>query len=362
MEFKSSYVFYNRDGQPDIFKQGRGQVLEAVCGFMNRDGGTVYVGVNDSGDPLVSETYGLNADINWFRSHFNTVNMMRRQQLGHNVPQPENLDSYCRFINSELELYFKPAVRNCVSVSPTEDMDAIRITVKPSKFEIAKLYTDNTWKDGCVYVREGEETKPMSRHDQEQRLMNLRSVGKVEQFIITLTEAIDKHQKVILKNYASGNSNRVSDRFVVPINLVYNDENLWAYDLEKKDFKEFRLARIESIEVKDEQYSHAYPKGEADVFRWVNPKLNYHIKLKLSLLALNNLKEEYSNVKNLPEEELYQVSPERWILDTHLHGLGAVRRFYLGLADQIEILDTEDSEELKKYIKEYVISNLSPKA
>ena len=37
-----------------------------------------------------------------------------------------------------------------------------------------------------------------------------------------------------------------------------------------------------------------------------------------------------------------------------MNGLGAVRRFYLGLADKIEILDTEDSEELKKEIEDYI--------
>lgn len=358
VEFKSSYVFYNKDGKPDLFKQGRGQVLEAVCGFMNKDGGTVYVGVNDSGDPLVSESYGLNADLAWFRSNFSTVNNQRSRLLGHNVPMPENLDSYCRFLNSELELYFKPTVRGCVSISPTEDMDAIRITVKPSEYEIAKLYTDNTWQEGCVYVREGEETRPMTRHDQEQRLMKLRSVGKVEQFILILTEAIDRKRKVTLKNYASSNSNIVQDRFVVPINLVYNNENLWAYDIGKKECREFRLSRIEDIVVEDSTYSHAYVKGEADVFRWVNPDVNYHIRLKMSISALNNLREEYPSAKNLPESELYQISKERWILDTYLHGLGAVRRFYLGLADQIEILDTEDSDELKKSIKEFIGKNL----
>lgn len=78
----------------------------------------------------------------------------------------------------------------------------------------------------------------------------------------------------------------------------------------------------------------------------------------MSISALNNLREEYSNAKNLPESELYQISKERWILDTYLHGLGAVRRFYLGLADQIEILDTEDSDELKKSINEFIGKNL----
>ena len=355
VEFKSSYVMSNVDGKPDLFRQGRGQVFEAVCGFMNKDGGTVYIGVNNYGDPLTAKGYGLNGDLEWFLHNFDTVKMLRTSQLGHPVPQPEDLDSYCRFLNDEVELYFKPSVRNCITISPTEDMDAIRIDVKPSEFEIVKLYEDNSWSNGTIYVRNGEETLPMSRHDQEQRLMKLRSVGKVEQFIITLGEAIDKKRKVILKGYASSNSNEVKDRFVVPINLVYNNENLWAYDLEKKEAKEFRLSRITAIEtdIEDAAYPHAFKKGEADIFRWINPKVNYHIKLKMTIAALNNLREEYSITKNLPEGELYQVSPQRWILDTTLHGLSAVKRFYLGLADQIEIMDTEDSDKLKEEIRSF---------
>jgi hypothetical protein len=41
-----------------------------------------------------------------------------------------------------------------------------------------------------------------------------------------------------------------------------------------------------------------------------------------------------------------------------LNGFGAVRRFYLGLADKIEILDTEDSEALEKDIADYVRENI----
>lgn len=355
VEFKSSYVMSNKDGRPDLYYQGRGQVFEAVCGFMNRNGGTVYIGVNNYGDPLISEGYGIKGDLEWFSKNFDTVKILRSSKLGHPVPKPEDLDSYCRFLNDEVELYFKPSVRNCITISPTDDMDAIRIDVRPSEFEIVKLYEDNTWTEGTVYVRNGEETVPMNRHDQEQRLMKLRSVGKVEQFILTLTEAIDKKRKVILKGYSSSNSNKVKDRIVVPINLVYNNENLWAYDLEAKCTKEFRLARISSIEtdIDDPGYHHVFEKGESDVFRWIDPKVNYHIRLKMSIAALNCMRDEYSDTKNLPETELYQSSPGKWILDTTLHGLGAVRRFYLGLADQIEIMETEDSEKLKAEIRSF---------
>ena len=360
VEFKSSYVFSNHDGKPDIYRQGRGQVWEAVCGFLNRDGGTVYLGVNDHGDPILTEGYGLNADLAWFRTNFTQLANERLKQLGHPVPQPKDLDSYCRFLNDEMELYFKPAIRRCITITPTKDMDAIEIIVKPSEFEIAKLYTGNDWKDGTVYVRNGEETVPMSIHAQEQRLMKLRSVGKVEKFIIALEEAIDRQRKVLLKGYASSNSNEVRDRLVVPVNLVCDNENLWAYDLQDKELKEFRLARIGSIEtnIDDPEYPHAFPDGEADVFRWINPKVNLHIRLEMTIAALNSLREEYHDACNLPPEELYRTESGTWILDTRLHGLGAARRFCIGLADQVKILDSEDADALRDGIREFVAMHL----
>ena len=361
VEFKASYVISNSDGKPDIYRQGRGQVWEAVCGFLNKDGGTVYIGVNNYGDPLRAENSGLNADLEWFRRNFSTFSKERSRQLGHPVPQPKDLDTYCLLLNDEMELYFKPAVRSCITITPTEDMDAIMIIVRPSEFEIAKLYTDNQWKDGTVYVRNGEETVPMKRHDQEQRLMKLRSVGKVEQFILTLGEAIDQKRKVLLKGYASSNSNEVRDRLVVPVNFVCGNENLWAYDLEAKAFKGFRLARISSIETEldEPEYPHAFEKGEADVFRWVDPNVSYHIKLEMTIAALNSLREEYSDARNLPPEELYRTESGSWILDTRLHGLRAARRFCIGLADQIRILDTEDADALRAEIRSFVAENLT---
>lgn len=50
--------------------------------------------------------------------------------------------------------------------------------------------------------------------------------------------------------------------------------------------------------------------------------------------------------------------PNHWILDTVVYGWDAVRRFYLGLAANIEILDSEDSDALKANIRSYIEANL----
>lgn len=353
VEFKSSYVFRNDNGQPDLDYQGRGQVFEAVCAFLNKDGGTVYVGVNDSGDPIRAEGYGLNADIKWLMDNFKLVNGQRARQLGHAIPEVTSVESMSRFLATERELFFSESIRELIDINPTEDADAIRITVRPSLYEIAYLYSDSALRtDGVAYVRDGSSTVRMTDHQKRMRLMNAKDISREVGFVVTIKEAIDKHQKLVFRNYASASSAQVKDRFVVPVNLFYNDENVYCFDLEAKKYKQFRLHRIESIENLGEVYTlPLQPALRCDVFRWLDEgKRSYHIRLRMKVGARNYLLEEYSCADSLPKEEFYKDGRDHWILDTTLYGLGAVRRFYLGLADQIEILDSEDSEKLKAEI------------
>lgn len=361
VEFKSSYVYRNDNGTPDIDYQGRGQVFEAVCGFLNADGGTVYLGVSNDGDPIVAKEYGLNADIEWLRSNFKFLNGMRARQLGHAICEVKDLDSYVQFLNSEKELYFKESLLGNIVIEETEDADAIKITVAPSEFEIAYLYTEKTHTEGQAFVRDGGRTIPMSRIRKEQRLAELKKISKEMGFVVAIQEAIDRQGKLLFKGYASGNSGEVKDRLVAPINLFYNDENVYCYDLVSRKNKQFRLHRISSIEALPGTYTlkKSAPK-KADVFRWLSEDgKTYHIKLRMDVGARNYLLEEYSCTEKLPPEEFYEEKKDKWILDTRLNGLGAVRRFYLGLADKIEILDTEDSEKLKEAIAEYVSENIN---
>ena len=144
------------------------------------------------------------------------------------------------------------------------------------------------------------------------------------------------------------------------MNLFYNNENVYCWDLEKNDMREFRLARIESIEDdgKQDRISIELKEGKADVFRWVYNGKPKHIRIRMDVGALNYLLEEYSMAGSLPKEELYEESPNKWILDTKIQDFGAIRRFYLGLADKIEILDSEDSKALKEDIASFLKENV----
>lgn len=362
VEFKSSYIYRNDDKGPDIDYQGRGQIFEAVCAFLNADGGCVYIGVNNNGDPIVAEDSGVNADIAWLRDNFKFLNGMRARQLGHAICEVKDLDSYVQFLNSEKELYFKDSLLGNIIIEVTDDADAIRITVNPSEYEIAYLYSDMTRSDGHAFVRDGGRTVEMTRVQKERRLATLKNISKEMGFVVAIQEAIDRQGKLLFKGYASGNSGEVKDRLVVPVNLFYNDENVYCFDLLSKKYKQFRLHRISSIETVPGTYhlQKSSPK-EADVFRWLDDGgKSYHIKLRMDVGARNYLLEEYSRAERLPSDELYEEKKNKWILDTYVNGLGAVRRFYLGLADKIEILDTEDSEYLKECINDFVRENVIP--
>lgn len=359
-EFKSSYVFSNDNHGADIDYQGRLQVFKAVCGFLNADGGIVYVGVNDDGDPIRAKDAGLYADMAWLQEHHPTLNKMRREQLGHSVCEVTSFDSYVQFLNSEKELYFSESLQGNICIEVTEEADAIRITVAPSEYEIAYLYPDKSRTGGKAYVRDGNRTIEMTYGQMTQRLRELKKIDKEMGFVVQIQKAIHEQGKLLFKGYSSGNSGEVQDRRVVPICLFYNDENVYCYDLASHVNKQFRLHRIASIEPLEGKYplEKTGPK-QPDVFRWLDEgagERKYHIKLRLAAGARNYLLEEYSCAERLPAEEFYPDpdTKDKWILDTHLNGLAAVRRFYLGLADKIEILDTEDSEALKEDVAEYV--------
>lgn len=161
-----------------------------------------------------------------------------------------------------------------------------------------------------------------------------------------LLEGIEKRKVVILRNYNSANSNSTSDRIVEPFAFTPNFIQVWCYELDSQKVKLFKVARIENVEITDKNWTHAYKHetGFLDIFR-IHSKHTYPIKLKMSVRAANLLMEEYP----MSEEHLTKISDNRWLLETSVCGFEAVTRFILGLADDIEIIE---SQELKDHIKQ----------
>lgn len=201
-------------------------------------------------------------------------------------------------------------------------------------------------------------------HDDTLFKQNIR--GKLSAFIDTLSlpkctmkyknaenvhavaTAIKEHKQVILHDYASPNSASVRDRYVEPFGFTTNYAEIWCYDLDDRKCKTFKTARITNAEVLPNswEHGHAHRRGFVDVFRMTGYD-RHRVQLRLGVMAYSLLIEEYP----LAENEVFEVDETHWLLDTFVANYRGVGRFVIGLADDIEIIDTP---ELQKYVDDYL--------
>lgn len=170
--------------------------------------------------------------------------------------------------------------------------------------------------------------------------------------IMRLRQAMDEKKQVTLVKYESGHSMRVSDRLIEPTKFSTNYTDVFAYEVSTGSMKIFKISRIGKVEVSlsDWQHEDKHEKIETDCFR-MNGKHGYKVTLKMSLKARNLLIEEYPlSLKDIT------YSDGSWYLNTIVKDLVGVGRFYLGLSDQIRIID---SPELQAYIGLFLRNNLS---
>ena len=170
--------------------------------------------------------------------------------------------------------------------------------------------------------------------------------------IMRLRQAIDEKKQVTLVRYESGNTMSISDRLVEPIKFSSNYRDVYAYEVSTGITKVFKISRIGLVDVSlaDWQHEDKHEKIETDCFRMAG-KEDIPVTLKMTLMAKNLLIEEYPlSARDLTYEDGH------WCLRTNVKSLAGVGRFYLGLSDQIEILD---SPELISYISEHVKKNLT---
>jgi len=170
--------------------------------------------------------------------------------------------------------------------------------------------------------------------------------------IMRLRQAIDEKKQVTLIKYESGNTMSITDRLVEPIRFSTNYADVYAYEVSTGITKVFKISRISHVEVSLTDWLHEekHEKIETDCFRMAG-KEDIHVTLKMTLKAKNILIEEYPlSLKGIFQEE------GDWYLKTEVKDLAGVGRFYLGLSDQISIMD---SPELTEYVKTHIRNNLS---
>ena len=169
--------------------------------------------------------------------------------------------------------------------------------------------------------------------------------------IESLSEAAKAKQKVILRNYESGNSHTVRDRLIEPFGFTRDYIDVWAYDLEDGHNKIFKISRIGEVVVLDEKWTGeaSHRKNGMDVFRMTG-KTPTRVKLVMSVMAKNLLIEEYP----LAERDLKREGAN-WALDTGIYNFAGIGRFYMGLAHEIRIVDSPEFESFViKYVKQFL--------
>lgn len=163
--------------------------------------------------------------------------------------------------------------------------------------------------------------------------------GKNAENVNHIIEAIEEHRQVILHGYSSSHTGSKRDRIVEPISFTTNYVQIWCYDTSDGKTKLFNTARIGEVEVLDTKWQHEdeHRCGYIDIFRNMGFE-QMRVRLQLGVMAHNLLTEEYP----LSERDLTQIDERHWLLDTEVCNYAGVGRFVMGLAEDIEIIDSPD--------------------
>lgn len=115
-----------------------------------------------------------------------------------------------------------------------------------------------------------------------------------------LNYGIANHKKVLLKQYHSVNSNKISDRLVEPFQFTENYNAICAFEIASKQNKYFNLERIIDVEVLEEsqenQEQHQVEKTDVFGFTEQNGE-KFEVELQLSLRAYILFKEANSSLE-----------------------------------------------------------------
>lgn len=171
------------------------------------------------------------------------------------------------------------------------------------------------------------------------------------EMVSEINNAIRNKKQVLLVNYASGNSQTVRDRRVEPFGFNDDFNLVWAFDIDIKKNRQFKICRIEDVYETPfpwefERLHHSEP---VDVFRNTG-ELNKQVEFELNLRARNLLVEEYP----LAEKFIAEIATNRFLFKAPVAKNEGPGRFVLGIAEDIRLIgDDGFLEFVKEKINKY---------
>jgi proteasome accessory factor C len=156
-----------------------------------------------------------------------------------------------------------------------------------------------------------------------------------------LNVGIANNKKVILKQYHSVNTNKISDRLVEPIQFTENYNAICAYEVESQITKYFNLERIIDVEVleNEQEFHNLHSLEPTDVFGFTERNgQKFQIELQLSLRAYILFKEANSSLeKNMTKIE----NSERYLLKVNVNNPKPIVSLIRGFRNEIKIIGSK---------------------
>lgn len=159
--------------------------------------------------------------------------------------------------------------------------------------------------------------------------------AKLSRLISLINTAIHTNKQILVKQYQSINSQKVSDRLLEPIKFTSNYHSLCAFEIDKQQNKFFNIERMGDVVLTEEPqcHEHLHQFSKPDVFGFSKNDKTYQVSLALNLKAKLLLTEEYPLTKPF----IHKKAKNKFFFNTTINNPKPLLRFYQGLKEDIEV-------------------------
>lgn len=153
--------------------------------------------------------------------------------------------------------------------------------------------------------------------------------------IKALSTAMETNVRVRLLNYLRSDGN-IGNRYVEPVEFQENYTYVWCFDLDKQDYRQYKVNRIGRVEVLSEPIEGKHGGRSLDVFGWSGPTW-LPVRLELTNHAAMLLREEYPAAR-----PFLNSNKDLHVLDLPVKDFRGIGRFVLSLPGEVTVLESED--------------------